>query len=117
MDERRTRPRESDARTQRVLGLAGLFALGATGTIAVVGIVVVAVWPAELRTGLDADAALTALSTVAAAAVGALAGWFARGQLYPDVKPVPAAPDAPAIAPTMRSPVGDEPVGPIDQRI
>lgn len=91
-----TDPRpESDARTQRVLGLAGLFALGATGTIAVVGIVVVAVWPAAVRTGLDADAAMTALSTVAAASVGALAGWFARGQLHDTVSAVPGPPAAP----------------------
>ena len=88
----RERPVESAARTQRLLGLAGLLALGGTGTFAVIGIILVTVWPQ--REGPDIADALTALSTVAAAAIGAVAGWLARGYTISgsDVPPAPVAP-------------------------
>jgi hypothetical protein len=81
---------ESAARTQRLLGLAGLLALGGTGTFAVIGIILVTVWPQ--REGPDIADALTALATIAAAAIGAVAGWLARGYTI-------SAPDAPVPAP------------------
>jgi ABC-type branched-subunit amino acid transport system permease subunit len=69
---------ESSQRTQRVLGLAGIAALALIGTLAILGIIVVILRPTADRTSPDA---LTALSTVAAATVGAVSGWLARGHV------------------------------------
>jgi hypothetical protein len=69
---------ESHERTQRTLGVWGLFALGTAAALAIIGIVMVSLLPTKgLETGSDA---LTALASIGAGAVGALAGWLARGQ-------------------------------------
>ena len=68
---RRSGDPESEPRTYRILGLAWLIALGATGAVAALGIVaVVLTEPNDVQT----YSAVTALSTIAATSVGAIAG-------------------------------------------
>jgi len=69
---------ESHARTARVLGLWGLVALGLTANLAVIGIIVITLYPTAPKQTSDA---LTGLASVAAAGIGALAGWISRGQM------------------------------------
>jgi hypothetical protein len=74
-------PPESHERTQRTLGVYGLLALGVAATLAVVGIVLVSLLPNPgLENGADA---LTALAAIGSGAIGALAGWLARGASGP----------------------------------